>query len=52
MIKIVCVGKLKERYWQDACQEYLKRLTKYAQVELVEVMDEKIDDEKQALQKE
>ncbi len=52
MIKILCVGKLKEKYWQDACQEYLKRLTKYAQVELIEVMDEKTDDEKQALQKE
>ena len=46
MIKILCVGKLKEKYWKDACEEYLKRLTKYVQVELVEVMDEKIDDEK------
>lgn len=52
MIKILCVGKLKEKYWQDASQEYLKRLTKYVQVELIEVMDEKIDDEKIALQKE
>ena len=52
MIKILCVGKLKEKYWKDACEEYLKRLTKYVQVELVEVMDEKIDDEKIALQKE
>jgi len=52
MIKILCVGKLKEKYWQDACQEYLKRLTKYTQLELIEVMDEKIDDEKQALRKE
>ena len=52
MIKILCVGKLKEKYWQDACQEYLKRLTKYIQIELIEIMDEKIDDEKIALQKE
>jgi len=52
MIKILCVGKLKEKYWQDACQEYLKRLTKFTQVELIEVFDEKIDDEKIALLKE
>ncbi len=49
MIKIICVGKLKESYWKEACQEYLKRLQKYTTVELIEVQDEKIDDEKIAL---
>lgn len=52
MIKIICVGKLKESYWSDACKEYLKRLQKYTSIEIIEVMDEKIDDEKVALQKE
>ena len=26
---ILCVGSLKERYFTDACREYLKRLTRY-----------------------
>lgn len=37
---LLCVGKLKEKYWRDACAEYLKRLSRYGQVELVEVADE------------
>lgn len=52
MIKIICVGKLKEQYWTDACEEYLKRLQKYTQIEIIEVIDEKIDEAKIALQKE
>ena len=52
MIKIICVGKLKEKYLSDACSEYLKRLQKYANIEVIELLDEKIDEEKQALQKE
>lgn len=49
MIKIITVGKLKEKYLRDAVEEYLKRLTKYTKVELIEVEDSKIDDMKQAL---
>ena len=52
MIKIICVGKLKEKYWNDACNEYLKRLQKYTNIEVIEIQDEKIDEEKQALLKE
>lgn len=52
MIRIICVGKLKEKYLNDACQEYLKRLQKYTKIEIIEVIDEKIDEEKIALQKE
>ncbi|HHX16960.1 MAG TPA: 23S rRNA (pseudouridine(1915)-N(3))-methyltransferase RlmH [Mollicutes bacterium] len=40
MIKIICVGKIKERYWKDAIFEYLKRLSKYTKVEIVEIDDE------------
>ena len=33
------MGKLKERFWKDACAEYAKRLGAYARVELREVAD-------------
>ena len=36
---IVAVGKLKERFWADACAEYLKRLQPYAKTEIVELAD-------------
>lgn len=38
-IRVICVGQLKERFWKDACAEYLKRLKPYAQVEVVELPD-------------
>lgn len=40
-ISIVAVGKLKEKYLKQGIQEYVKRLTPYANVEMVEVPDEK-----------
>lgn len=43
-IKIICVGKLKERYLSDFQNEYLKRLKKYAEIQLIEVKDEIIPD--------
>ena len=36
---VVAVGKLKERFWVDACGEYLKRLQPYAKTTVVEVPD-------------
>ena len=36
---ILCVGRLKEVYWRDACGEYLKRLNRYGKPELIEVDD-------------
>jgi 23S rRNA (pseudouridine1915-N3)-methyltransferase len=38
-ITLVAVGKLKERYWRDAADEYLKRLGPYATVKVVEIAD-------------
>jgi 23S rRNA (pseudouridine1915-N3)-methyltransferase len=38
-IDIIAVGKLKERFWVEACAEYLKRLQPYAQVSVREVSD-------------
>ena len=49
MIKIITVGKLKEKYLKEAQEEYLKRLGKYTKIELIEVEDSKVDDAKQAL---
>ena len=43
MIKIITVGKLKEQYFKDAVDEYLKRLSKYSKIELIEVPDENYD---------
>lgn len=38
-IQVIAVGKLKERFWADACAEYLKRLGPFAQVNVTEVAD-------------
>jgi 23S rRNA (pseudouridine1915-N3)-methyltransferase len=38
-ITIVAVGRLKEHHWREAAEEYLKRLTPYASVQVVEVAD-------------
>lgn len=38
-IDIVCIGKLKEKYLSDACNEYLKRLYAYANVKIVELKE-------------
>jgi len=39
MIKIICVGKIKEKYLNDAIKEYEKRLSKYTKLEIIEVND-------------
>lgn len=38
-IQVIAVGKLKERFWSDACAEYLKRLRPFANVSVTEVAD-------------
>ncbi|MED3644651.1 23S rRNA (pseudouridine(1915)-N(3))-methyltransferase RlmH [Caldifermentibacillus hisashii] len=40
-ISIITVGKLKEKYLKQGIDEYLKRLSAYAKVEIIEVADEK-----------
>ena len=40
-IRIISVGKMKERYWKEAQQEYSKMLSRFATVEVVEVADER-----------
>lgn len=43
-ISIVCVGKIKEKFYRDAVGEYAKRLSRYCKFEIVEVADEKTPD--------
>ena len=40
MIKIITVGSIKEKYLKDAIEEYLKRIKKYTNIEIIEVKDE------------
>ncbi len=52
MIKIICLGSIKEKYLVEAINEYTKRLSKYTKLEIIELKDEKDDIPKQALLKE
>ena len=36
-VTVICLGRLKEKYYIDACAEYLKRLTAYCQPEVIEL---------------
>lgn len=42
-IQIICVGKIKEKSLTNLCDEYLKRISKYAKISVLEIPDEKID---------
>ena len=41
-IRIIAVGKLKERYWQEAAAEYMKRLSAYCDPEIIEVRESQL----------
>lgn len=43
-IRILAVGKIKEDYFKEAIQEYVKRLSRYLKVEIVEIQDQSITD--------
>ena len=43
-VTILCVGKLKEKFYRDAVSEYAKRLGKYCKFEILEVSDEQTPD--------
>ena len=43
-IKIYCLGKIKEQYLKDGINEYIKRISAYANVEIIEVIDSKVKD--------
>ncbi len=41
-IRIICAGKLKEKFFADAAAEYIKRISRFAKVSVIEIPDEKI----------
>lgn len=43
-VKVISVGKLKEKYLKDGLAEYSKRISRFAQLELIELADEKTPD--------
>lgn len=51
MIKIICVGKIKESYIKEGILDYQKRISKYHKIEIIEVMDSNIDEEKDRILK-
>jgi 23S rRNA (pseudouridine1915-N3)-methyltransferase len=44
-ISIICVGRIKEKYWTMAIEEYSKRLSRYCRLQVMEVQDEKTPDD-------
>ena len=52
MIKVVCVGKIKEKYFLEALKEYKKRISKYTSIDIEEVLDEGSSDVKVIQKKE
>ena len=43
-IKIYCIGKIKEQYLKDGINEYIKRISPYSSIEIIEVADSKVKD--------
>lgn len=52
MIKLICVGKVKERFFEEAVREYQKRLSRYTKLEIIEVEDIKGDNPSIIMEKE
>jgi Uncharacterized conserved protein len=43
-VQIICIGKLKEKYWTEAVSEYAKRLSRYCTFEIVELKESRLPD--------
>lgn len=41
-VNVICIGKLKEKYWEDAIKEYSKRLGSYCTLKIVELKEAKL----------
>ena len=44
-VHLICVGKLKEKFYKDACAEYVKRLSSYCKLTLAEIPEVKLPKE-------
>lgn len=51
MIKIICVGKLKEEYLKNGINDYFNRINKYHKLEIIELIDSNIEKEKELILK-
>ena len=51
MIKVICVGKLKEKYLIDMVNDYKNRINKYHKLEIIELKDSNIIDESKDIEK-
>ena len=51
MIKILCVGKIKEKYLNDFINDYKTRITKYSKIEIIELKDSDINKESEEILK-
>ena len=51
MIKIICVGKIKEKYLEDLINDYKLRLSKYQKIEIIELKDSTKEKENQEILK-
>ena len=49
-VKVICIGKLKEKYLRDAQAEYLKRLSAFCKAEVTELAEVKLPDNPSAAQ--
>lgn len=51
MIKIICIGKIKEKYLINLINDYQKRINKYHKLEIIELKDSNINNEKEEILK-
>jgi 23S rRNA (pseudouridine1915-N3)-methyltransferase len=52
ILRIIAVGRLRERYWQDAVADYLRRLVPYGRIEIIEVPEARTPEEASAAKEE
>ena len=43
-IQVICIGKLKEKYWVDGIKEYSKRLSRFCNLDIVELKESRLPD--------
>ena len=44
-VRMICVGKLGEKFWKQACDEYIKRLSGYCKPEVIELPEQKLPEQ-------
>lgn len=47
-VRVICVGKLGEKFWKQACDEYVKRLQGYCKPEIIELPEQKLPEKPSA----